>query len=39
MSDKEAAALMHAVEKYGTLRDRAMIIILAFVQWKCVLLK
>ncbi|HDR6244823.1 TPA: tyrosine-type recombinase/integrase [Bacillus cereus] len=26
MSDKEEAALMHAVEKYGTLRDRAMII-------------
>ncbi|MGN4669624.1 tyrosine-type recombinase/integrase [Bacillus cereus group sp. MYBK234-1] len=26
MSDKEEAALMYAVEKYGTLRDRAMII-------------
>ncbi|MRC81687.1 tyrosine-type recombinase/integrase, partial [Bacillus thuringiensis] len=26
MSDKEEAALMNAVEKYGTLRDKAMII-------------
>ena len=26
MSDKEEATLMNAVEKYGTLRDKAMII-------------